>query len=76
MKPEVVCDEEINEIFSDDFSWSLRAAFTHVALRIEKIAFWALVIVIQQGCTDAIFIYNIRPPPFILCAEAVVADGY
>jgi 3-deoxy-D-arabino-heptulosonate 7-phosphate (DAHP) synthase class II len=31
-KPEVVCDEAINEISGDDFSWSLRAIFRHVVL--------------------------------------------
>jgi hypothetical protein len=31
-KPEVVCDEAINEICVDDFSWSLTAVFTHVIL--------------------------------------------
>jgi hypothetical protein len=31
-KPEVACDEAINEICGDDFSWSLRAVFIYVVL--------------------------------------------
>jgi hypothetical protein len=38
-KPEVVCDEALNEICGDDFSLSLKPVFTHAVLLDGKINF-------------------------------------